>query len=85
MRKHHARVLWTHFTNITLGVWLMAGTALWEYGSAELVWSDLLSGALLVVFGTLSLRFDLARWGVCAAGLWLLFAPLVFWAPAWCP
>ena len=28
---------------------------------------------------TLSPRFDLARWGLCFIGIWLMFAPLVFW------
>jgi uncharacterized membrane protein len=83
MREHHARMLWTHFANITLGLWLLVSPAQWVYGSTGLVWSDLVSGALLVAFGTLSLslRYDQWRWGVCAVGLWLLLAPLVFWAP----
>jgi hypothetical protein len=47
-----------------------------------LAWSDILSGAAIVILAALALnpRFDLARWGVCAVGLWLLLAPLVFWA-----
>ncbi|MBX9584614.1 MAG: vitamin K epoxide reductase family protein [Gemmataceae bacterium] len=83
MRQHHKSMLWTNFTNIVLGVWLMTSPAMFVYGSTALAWSDILSGALLVLFGTLSLslRFDLARWGVCFTGIWLLFAPLVFWAP----
>jgi hypothetical protein len=27
----------------------------------------------------LSPRFDLARWGLCFSGIWLLVAPLIFW------
>jgi hypothetical protein len=43
----------------------------------------MLSGALIAACGLLSLspRLELARWGVCCAGIWLLFAPLVFWSP----
>jgi hypothetical protein len=82
-QAQHRRTLWTRFTNIILGFWLAASPALWDYRSQELVWNDLISGALLIAFATLSLwlRFDWARWGVCGVGLWLLFAPLVFWSP----
>lgn len=49
-----------------------------------LAWSDMASGALVLVFATLSLfwRHRWAQWGTCAVGLWLLAAPLVFWAPS---
>ena len=48
-----------------------------------MVWSDLISGALLVVLGLLSLSPHRlwAPWGACFVGIWLQFAPLVFWAP----
>jgi uncharacterized membrane protein len=54
-----------------------------SYGSEALRWSDLSSGVAIVAFGLVALvpRWDLARWGICFAGIWLLFAPLVFWAP----
>ncbi|MDX8512686.1 vitamin K epoxide reductase family protein [Mesorhizobium captivum] len=47
-------------------------------------WSDITSGLLLMVFGSLSLspRFSGAQWGTTAVGLWLLFAPLFFWTPS---
>ena len=45
--------------------------------------SDVVSGALIMLFGALSLspRFAWAQWANAAIGTWLLFAPLVFWAP----
>lgn len=45
--------------------------------------SDIISGLLIVIFSTLSLsrRFSWAQWGNTAVGIWLLFAPLIFWAP----
>ena len=48
-----------------------------------MAWSDIISGCLIVVFGFLSLsrRFSWAQWATAAVGFWLLFAPLVFWAP----
>jgi hypothetical protein len=47
-------------------------------------WSDIASGLLLLLFGSLSLspRFSWAQWGTTAVGLWLLFAPLLFWTPS---
>lgn len=49
-----------------------------------LAWSDIASGAAMVVFAGLSLfwRHRWAQWGTCGVGLWLLAAPLVFWAPS---
>jgi hypothetical protein len=48
--------------------------------------SDIVSGILLIVFSALSAspsrRFPWAQWAVAVVGLWLLFAPLLFWAPS---
>lgn len=75
--------MWRDFANITLGTWLLASPATLGYRSPAMVWSDVSSGALIVVLGVLTLfpRFDLARWGLCFVGIWLLLAPLVFWTP----
>lgn len=45
--------------------------------------SDVASGALLAVFALLSLRPGRvwSRWAACLVGVWLLFAPLLLWAP----
>jgi hypothetical protein len=64
------------------GVWL--GDSLRAPLRATLtVWSDLLSGLLLLVFGWRSLRPNrpLSVWICCFVGIWLSFAPLVLWAP----
>jgi uncharacterized membrane protein len=47
-------------------------------------WNDLASGLLLMLFGALSLssRFKWAQWGTTLVGLWLLFAPMLFWTPS---
>lgn len=81
--SHHQRTLWVYWTVVVLGVWLMTSPVTFGYESAALVWSDLISGALLVVFGLLSLspRRLWAPWAACFVGIWLQFAPLVFWAP----
>jgi len=56
-----------------------------ECRSMALAWSDVTTGLLIAVFGTLSLSKRTAwfgQWAACAAGIWLLFAPLIFWAPS---
>ena len=59
---------------------------LWEpvLRNALTGWSDIASGLLLMLFGTLALspRFSWAQWGATVVGLWLLFAPLFFWTPS---
>jgi uncharacterized membrane protein len=51
---------------------------------AWLAFSDIASGVLIMLFGALSLspRVSWAQWANAAVGLWLLFAPLVFWSPS---
>lgn len=51
---------------------------------AWLGWSDSVSGALIILFSVLSLspRFSWAQWANGTVGVWLLFAPLVFWSPS---
>ncbi|MFC0808855.1 NAD-dependent epimerase/dehydratase family protein [Ensifer sp. P24N7] len=59
---------------------------LWEPAlrNALTGWSEIASGLLLMLFGSLSLspRFSWAQWGTMVVGLWLLFAPLLFWTPS---
>lgn len=76
------RWIWRDFSNITLGVWLIASPFTLGYRDAAMIWNDVVSGIVIATLGVLTLwpRFDLARWGLCFSGIWLLFAPLVFWA-----
>lgn len=83
-RKMREKWLWTNFTVILLGVWLVSSPFTFSYTSAAMRWSDVASGLLLAVFAGLALwpRFDfIGRWSVALVGIWLQFAPLVFWAP----
>jgi hypothetical protein len=47
-------------------------------------WSDIASGVLLMLFGSLALSrcFSWAQWGSTGVGLWLLFVPLFLWTPS---
>ena len=63
-----------------------AERGLWEPAlrNALTGWSDIASGALLMLFGVLALspRFAWAQWATTALGIWLLFVPLIFWTPS---
>jgi len=82
-RREHADFLWAHFFNIALGCWLLLAPTILGYESAAMGWSDSIAGVLIVGMSLLSLswRMSIARWGVALVGVWLLLAPLVFWAP----
>jgi hypothetical protein len=48
-----------------------------------MTWNDLASGLLIILFSILSLaRISWAQWANTVVGVWLLFAPLVFWTPS---
>lgn len=49
-----------------------------------MTWSDVISGALLVVLGWRALKPDrpVSRWAACFVGIWLVFAPVVLWSPS---
>ncbi|MHA6247472.1 vitamin K epoxide reductase family protein [Pontibacter sp. CAU 1760] len=50
---------------------------------AVMKWSDIISGALLIVFGWRGLTPNrpVSLWICCFIGIWLTMAPLLFWAP----
>jgi hypothetical protein len=84
-RQMREKWLWTNFTVISLGVWLITSPFTFGYTSERMTWNDYLSGALLAFFAALALfpRYDFwGRWGACFVGVWLQFAPLVLWAPS---
>ena len=77
---------WPHFANMGLGVWLITSAFALGYRSRPLQVSDIASGALVVLLAGLSLSSRpawkfWAPWANSLVGVWLLFAPLVFWAP----
>jgi hypothetical protein len=86
IRQMREKWLWTNYTVIALGAWLMSSPFSFGYRGTAMTISDVVSGALLVILATIALRprprNDFwGRWGVCFVGVWLQFAPLVFWAP----
>ena len=105
----HRQMLWPHYLNLMLGVWLLTspfalgylsafvpdanllrvtaerGLPSFEFRNLAMTWSDVASGLLVVIFSYLSLdaarRYPWAQWANAFVGVWLLFAPLVFWTP----
>ena len=76
--------LWASFVNLLLGIWLVTSPPTLGY-EGNLALSDYASGALIIVLSVLAFVPRLntyARWAVCFVGIWLLFAPLVFWTPS---
>lgn len=82
--SHGLATPWAHFfAAIILGVWLVTSPVALDYRDAALAWSDVISGVLIIVFAIITLvrRSAWAPWANALVGVWLLFAPLVFWAP----
>ncbi|MEO8198679.1 MAG: vitamin K epoxide reductase family protein, partial [Thermoanaerobaculia bacterium] len=78
--------VWPHFANMTLGLWLITGAFALGLRSSALQVSDVASGVLVILLAALSLSHRpfwklWAPWANSLVGLWLLFAPLAFWAP----
>lgn len=74
---------WPHAANVVLGLWLATAPATFSPHHVALLWSDVASGLLVAALGVLACfpRFAWAAWASAAVGLWLMAAPLVFWAP----
>ncbi|WP_201860725.1 NAD-dependent epimerase/dehydratase family protein [Microvirga soli] len=56
-----------------------------EWRAGALMASDVISGLLIALFGALSLSNRaawFAQWANAFIGIWLLFAPLLFWSPS---
>ena len=78
---HGLATPWAHFfAAILLGAWLMTSPVSLGYEDQGQEYSDIVSGALIIIFATITLvwRPAWAPWANSLVGVWLLFAPLVF-------
>jgi uncharacterized membrane protein len=75
--------VWPQAANVILGAWLISTSLNLEPHPRGLFISDLLSGAAIMGGSSLAClpRFRSLQWIVASVGVWLLCAPLVFWAP----
>ncbi|WP_407351250.1 vitamin K epoxide reductase family protein [Luteimonas sp. R10] len=80
-RDAHRQNLWGPFLIAALGAWLVASSPTFGDVASAQVRSDVASGAALLLLGLLTVSWRLAplRWASAAVGLWVMFAPLVFW------
>lgn len=74
---------WTEQATLVCGTWLLFQAVSVDYQSVWLVRSDVLGGGVIVLLSLAMLAGapNWLRWVQCAVGVWLLFAPLWFWAP----
>jgi hypothetical protein len=84
MRDERRQNLWAHFLNMGMGTWLMTSPPILGYQDQAMIINDMISGALVFLLAALSLSRTMAwaRIANAVVGLWLLFAPLVFWTPS---
>lgn len=80
---HYGQYRWVQAPIAGLGLWLMTSPFVLGYSDGALIWSDVVSGAVVLVMSLLALgrTRGLVSWLIAFVGLWLLFAPLAFWAP----
>lgn len=82
LRNHHEKMIWTRFGTIFLGLWLLTSPETFGYIHTISRYSDFISGFLLILIGLVSISFRFRGWiwASCLVGIWLQFAPLLFWA-----
>ncbi|HET9216682.1 MAG TPA: vitamin K epoxide reductase family protein, partial [Terriglobia bacterium] len=73
---------WPHVANMLLGLWLVGTAPALGVTMPALVWSDLASGALVILFSALAMRYASAAWAASGVGVWVMSAPLLFSTPS---
>ena len=83
-RLQHAQNLWAPFLNMGLGMWLLSSPPILGYDDHAMALSDAVCGSLVFVLSLLSLSRHMgwARVTNALVGIWLLFAPLLYWTPS---
>ncbi len=78
-----AMARWSQIPLLVLGLWLIVSPFSLGYSSVPLIWSDIISGILVMALAVIAFRTGRAwaAWANTFVGLWLAFAPLAFWAP----
>lgn len=83
MAEHPNMVKWVQAAIFVLGVWLITSPTTFQYDNAAMLWSDVVSGIAMIGIAAFSLKFPKLAWvtyGNALVGVWLLLAPLFFWA-----
>lgn len=79
---HHRKISWVYYCTFVAGLWLIASPSTFGYQVPTMIWNDILSGIALAGLSYLALKpYKLwAQWSIVFIGIWLLIAPMVFWA-----
>lgn len=84
-QRQHRQNIWAHFFNLGLGGWLLTAPFTMGYQSQALIYSDVIAGLLVLVIGSVALSprpwIRQSRWLIGLIGVWVMTAPLLFWAP----
>lgn len=74
---------WPALVTLFLGFWLVANPSTFAYTSRLMALSDSATGIIMIILSWSNIysRRAWREWALCFTGVWLLFAPLVFWAP----
>lgn len=80
-RAAHGDTRWAHFVNIALGFWILVQPVIVAVEEPALFWSEMMLGAALILFATLSLSWRLAwaRWASAAVAAGIMAIPFLFW------
>ena len=83
MLAHPTEEVWPQYAIISLGLWLIASTPTLGYESVLMGWNGIVSGVVLIALAGLTIYREsgYANYANGFVGLWLVFAPIAFWAP----
>ncbi|AGB33998.1 Vitamin K epoxide reductase [Natrinema pellirubrum DSM 15624] len=83
MLAHPTKEIWPQYAIISLGFWLFVSPPTLGYESALVTWNSYVSGLVLIALAGLTIYQDngYANYANGFVGLWLVFAPIAFWAP----
>ena len=81
-QREHGRFRWAHAVNIALGLWVLTQPSIVDVRDPWLIAAEMLIGAGIVLFATISLswRAVWARYATAGLGIALMFAPFALWS-----
>ncbi len=83
MMEMVAMARWSQIPLLVLGSWLIVSPFSLGYRSVPMIWSDVISGILVMALAVIAFRTKRvwAAWANTFVGLWLAFAPIAFSTP----
>ena len=83
MKQPQTMSRWVNGPLLFLGLWLLSSPSTLALSSRQMMWNDIACGAAIFALAVLALSRNRgwAAWTTCFVGVWLVFAPLLFWSP----